>query len=66
MVGVVVLSLPKTGPLTVTERSRHQPEPTAPTGSRISATGDDRGAGGTITDAEYFIDTLARPATARR
>ena len=60
VIGVVVLRLPKTGPLT-----RDGALDTSPSngvdGVGITATGDDSVAGGTIDRAEYFIDTLGAP-----
>ncbi len=60
VIGMVVLRLPKTGPLT-----RDGSLDTSPSngleGVGIAATGDDSVAGGTIDRAEYFIDTLGAP-----
>ncbi len=56
VVGSVIFNLPKTGPQTTNGSAT----PTPTNGSldvAISATGDDRAAGGTIDRAEYFVDT---------
>src|SRR5665647_227806 len=56
VVGGVIFNLPKTGPQTTNGSA--DPSPANGTmGVDISATGDDRTAGGTITTAEYFLDT---------
>ncbi|UQX87378.1 multicopper oxidase domain-containing protein [Jatrophihabitans telluris] len=55
-VGSVVLNVPKTGPATTGgSLTPNITNGTVPID--ISATGDDSGAGGIITDAEYFLDT---------
>ncbi len=62
VVGSAVLNLPKTGPMTRAGSLTHNPA----NGSqpvRISTTGDDSDAEGTITAAEYFVDTLGAPGT---
>ncbi|MEU2609989.1 multicopper oxidase domain-containing protein [Micromonospora sp. NPDC007271] len=56
VVGSATLNLAVTG--AVTTGVTLSPNPTGGTGEiAISATGDDRGLGGTVTDAEYFVDT---------
>ena len=72
VVGSAVLNLPKTGPATTNGSAADVPA----NGERdvtVTATGDDRAAGGTITAAEYFLDTAGAygtgapwPATAPR
>ena len=62
VVGSAILNLPKTGPQTTNGSLADVPA----NGSQdvaVSATGDDRGAGGTITDAEYFLDTAGANGT---
>ena len=57
VVGATILNLPKTGPQTTGGSAN----PTPTNGSlavAISATGDDRAAGGMIDGAEYFLDTV--------
>jgi FtsP/CotA-like multicopper oxidase with cupredoxin domain len=57
VIGSTIFNLPKTGPQTTSGSAT----PTPTNGSAdvsISATGDDSGAGGVITNAEYFIDTV--------
>jgi hypothetical protein len=56
VIGSAVLNLPKTGPQT----SAVSASPSPANGTQdvdVSATGDDQAAGGTITAAEYFIDS---------
>ena len=60
VIGMVVLRLPKTGPLTRDGALDTSPSNGAD-GVGITATGDDSVAGGTIDRAEYFIDTLGAP-----
>jgi hypothetical protein len=55
-VGAVVLNLPKTGPQTINGSVTDSPTD-GTQDVAVSATGDDSDAGGTITDAEYFVDT---------
>ncbi len=50
VVGSAILNLPKTGPQTTNGSARGRPGQRAARTSTVSATGDDRGAGGTITD----------------
>ena len=57
VVGSAILNLPKTGPQTTNGSLVDRPGERRRTG-RISATGDDSAAGGTITGAEYFLDTV--------
>ena len=57
VIGSAVLNLPKTGPQTTNGSVSDSPA----NGTKdvaISATGDDSAAAGTITDAEYFLDTV--------
>ncbi|GAB3589693.1 hypothetical protein GCM10027446_02790 [Angustibacter peucedani] len=57
VVGSAILNLPKTGPQTTGGSAADVPA----NGTQdvvISATGDDRATGGTITAAEYFVDTV--------
>ncbi|MDT7551217.1 MAG: hypothetical protein QOE84_3611 [Actinomycetota bacterium] len=56
-IGAVVLNLPKTGPQTTGGTLTTSPA-NAASAVAVSATGDDTAAGGTITNAEYFIDTV--------
>lgn len=64
VVGSVILNLPKTGPQTTAGSVA-----VVPANGRqdvvVSATGDDRATGGTIVDAEYFVDTLGADGTGR-
>ncbi|RKS77382.1 multicopper oxidase [Motilibacter peucedani] len=62
VVGSAVLSLPKTGPQTVAGSVVDVPA-NGTADLEISATGDDSAAGGTITAAEYFIDTAGPDGT---
>ena len=60
----VVLNLAKTGPATTGGATNPSPA----NGARaiaISATGDDTSADGTITKAEYFVDSVGDPGTGR-
>ena len=62
VVGAVIFNLPKTGPQTTNGSAT----PTPANGTldvAISATGDDSTAGGTITGAEYFLDTVGANGT---
>ena len=61
VVGSVVLNVPKTGPAT-TNGTATPPLTNGSSAIDISATGDDSTAGGTITAAEYFLDTAPAPA----
>jgi hypothetical protein len=62
VVGSAVLNLPKTGPATTNGSAADSPaNGTVPV--TVSATGDDTAAGGTITGAEYFIDTVGADGT---
>lgn len=62
VVGSAVLNLPKTGPATRGgSLSRTPANGTQPVA--VSATGDDSDAEGTITGAEYFLDTLGAPGS---
>ncbi len=58
VIGSTVLNLPKTGPQTTNGTAVKSPANGA-TDVHLSATGDDTAAGGTIVDAEYFMDTPA-------
>ncbi|MFJ8577999.1 multicopper oxidase domain-containing protein [Micromonospora sp. NPDC093277] len=61
-VGSTTLNLAVTG--AVTTALTLTPNPTAGTGDvTISATGDDGGLGGTVTGAEYFVDSTASNGT---
>ncbi|GAA0927992.1 hypothetical protein GCM10009554_09260 [Kribbella koreensis] len=62
VVGSAILNLPKTGPQTINGSIADVPANGAVTVS-ISATGDDTDAGGLITDAEYFLDTVGADGT---
>ncbi|MDX6280687.1 MAG: hypothetical protein QOH03_1758 [Kribbellaceae bacterium] len=62
VVGSAILNLPKTGPQTINGSIADVPANGAVTVS-ISATGDDSDAGGLITDAEYFVDTVGTNGT---
>ena len=55
-VASAVLNLPKTGPSTTNGSAK--PNPASAALVKVTATGDDTAAGGTITKAEYFIDTV--------
>jgi hypothetical protein len=57
VIGSAVFNLPKTGPQTTNGSVVDSPANGA-SDVDISATGDDSAAGGTITAAEYFIDTV--------
>ncbi|MEP6855252.1 MAG: multicopper oxidase domain-containing protein [Pedococcus sp.] len=59
--GSVVLNLPKTGPSTTNGSAK--PNPASAAIVKVTATGDDTTAGGTITKAEYFIDTAGATDT---
>lgn len=62
VIGSAILSLPKTGPQT----TNGSVDPSPANGGAdvaISATGDDSAAGGTITAAEYFLDTAGANGT---
>jgi len=62
VIGGVVFNLPKTGPQTT--NGSVSPNPANGTVDvAVSATGDDSTAGGTITDAEYFFDTVGANGT---
>lgn len=56
VIGSAVLNLPKTGPQTYAVSASPSPANGAQDVD-VSATGDDQAAGGTITDAEYFLNT---------
>jgi hypothetical protein len=62
VIGSGVLNLPKTGPQT-TNGSLTRTPANGSTPVDISATGDDSDAGGTITAAEYFLDTVGANGT---
>ena len=62
VVGSVILNLPKTGPAT-TNGSMADTPANGKVAVDVSATGDDSAAGGTITAAEYFIDTAGTDGT---
>ena len=64
VVGGVVLNLPKTGPQTTNGTVTATPA-NGTLDVSVSATGDDSNAGGTITDAEYFLDTVGANGTGR-
>ncbi|MET7804819.1 multicopper oxidase domain-containing protein [Micromonospora chersina] len=62
VVGSTTLNLAVTG--AVTTGVTLSPSPTAGTGDiAVSATGDDRGLGGTVTGAEYFLDATGANGT---
>ncbi len=62
VIGSAVLNLPKTGPQTTNGSA--SPNPTNGTVNvKLTATGDDSTAGGTITAAEYFIGTAGANGT---
>jgi hypothetical protein len=62
VIGGVILNLPKVGPQTV--NGSVSPTPADGTADvTVSATGDDTTAEGTITDAEYFLDTMGASGT---
>ncbi|MFD2764984.1 multicopper oxidase domain-containing protein [Micromonospora eburnea] len=64
VVGSTTLNLAVTG--AVTTAVSLSPNPTNGTGDiAISATGDDRGLGGTVTDAEYFVDATGPSGSGR-
>ena len=56
-IGSVVLNLPKTGPQTTGGSAAPVPA-NGDLNVLVSATGDDTAAGGVITDAEYFVDSV--------
>ena len=56
VVGSAILNLPKTGPQTTNGSLADSPA-SGTADVSISTTGDDTAAGGTITQAEYFLDT---------
>ncbi|KQZ90659.1 hypothetical protein ASD62_16550 [Phycicoccus sp. Root563] len=60
-VGSVVLNLPKTGPSTTNGSAK--PNPAGAALVKVTATGDDTLAGGTIDAAEYFLDTAGAAGT---
>ncbi len=62
VVGSAILNLPKTGPQTTNGTVTSTPANGA-TDISISTTGDDSAAGGTITAAEYFLDTAGANGT---
>ena len=62
VVGSVIFNLPKTGPQTTNGTVTPSPANGA-VAVDVSATGDDSAAGGSITDAEYFLDTLGANGT---
>lgn len=62
VVGGVILNLPKTGPQTTNGTVTATPA-NGTLDVSVSATGDDSNAGGTITDAEYFLDTVGANGT---
>ncbi len=62
VVGDVILSLPKTGPQTTNGTATPNPA-NGSVDVAVSATGDDSAAGGTIADAEYFLDTVGADGT---
>ena len=62
VVGSAVLNLPKTGPATTNGSAADVPA-NGEQDVTLSATGDDRAAGGTITAAEYFLDTAGANGT---
>jgi hypothetical protein len=57
VVGSVIFNLPKTGPQTTNGSLTDSPA-NGVSDVEISATGDDSDAGGRITAAEYFVDTI--------
>ena len=64
VIGSAIFNLPKTGPQTT--NGTLSDIPANGTGDvTVSATGDDSAAGGTITDAEYFIDTVGANGTGK-
>ncbi|MDT4905512.1 MAG: hypothetical protein QOH52_3528, partial [Pseudonocardiales bacterium] len=62
VVGSVILNLPKTGPQTTNGSVTTTPA-NGKSDVAISATGDDSAAGGKITGAEYFVDTVGVSGT---
>jgi FtsP/CotA-like multicopper oxidase with cupredoxin domain len=62
VVGSVIFNLPKTGPQTTNGSVTDTPA-NGTADVDISATGDDSAAGGKITGAEYFIDTVGANGT---
>jgi FtsP/CotA-like multicopper oxidase with cupredoxin domain len=57
VVGSAILNLPKTGPQTINGSIADVPA-NGTVAVSVSATGDDSDAGGIITQAEYFLDTV--------
>jgi hypothetical protein len=62
VVGSAILNLPKTGPQTINGSIADVPANKTVAVS-VSATGDDTEAGGVITAAEYFLDTVGTSGT---
>jgi hypothetical protein len=62
VVGSVILNLPKTGPQTINGSISDVPA-NGSVAVSVSATGDDTDAGGVITAAEYFLDTVGTSGT---
>jgi FtsP/CotA-like multicopper oxidase with cupredoxin domain len=62
VVGSAILNLPKTGPQTINGSIADVPANRSVAVS-VSATGDDSDAGGIITAAEYFLDTVGTNGT---
>lgn len=60
VVGAVIFNLPKTGPQTTNGSATPSPA-NGTLDVAISATGDDRAGGGTITEAEYFVNAADTP-----
>ncbi len=64
VISSVVLNLAKAGPATTSGATNPAPANGAKA-IAISATGDDTSADGTITQAEYFVDTVGTPGAGR-
>jgi hypothetical protein len=62
VIGGAIFNLPKTGPQTTNGSVLDAPA-NGSADVAVSATGDDSAAGGTITDAEYFVDTVGANGT---
>jgi hypothetical protein len=62
VIGSVIFNLPKTGPATTGGSITSAPT-NGSADAAISATGDDSAAGGNITRAEYFVDTVGTAGT---
>ena len=62
VIGSAILNLPKTGPQTTNGTVDSSPA-NGSVDIGVSTTGDDTAAGGNITNAEYFLDTVATNGT---